>query len=342
MDLSELTPELFEKTEFTERRRGYDIDQVERFLEETGTAVAQLLVRYRQLEERSSHAESRLAAAESRAAAAEEALSQQGPAPAQPAGPSVSEQEEVEQATSTLLMAKRTADATISEARAEGSGIVSEARAQAERIVTEARVEAATELAEGRARVLESVTSLEKRRDSLSSVVTAFEQRIGDYRVQLREISESLLAMTADPEGLGNRPEVDVPESALGHTQGAVPADAGAGAAVGESLSASTFSSIDQPTQAYDTLGESQDWGSGSWSSAEGTGAPAEAPSSAAAEVEEMISLSDLEPSTGQTNDRFLKELDEAVNEPPAEGEDAMSAFFEPSEEQGRRFGWRR
>ena len=68
----DLTPELFEKTEFTERRKGYDIEQVETFMEDAGTALAQLLVRVRHTEERASVAEGRLADAEARAASAEE------------------------------------------------------------------------------------------------------------------------------------------------------------------------------------------------------------------------------------------------------------------------------
>ncbi|MFM7510037.1 MAG: DivIVA domain-containing protein, partial [Actinomycetota bacterium] len=47
----ELTPELFETIEFTERRKGYDTEEVETFLEEAGTALAQLLARHRQLEQ---------------------------------------------------------------------------------------------------------------------------------------------------------------------------------------------------------------------------------------------------------------------------------------------------
>ncbi len=337
MDLSELTPELFEKTEFTERRRGYDIDQVERFLEDTGTAVAQLLVKHRQLEERAAQAEARLAAAESRATAAEEAMAKAGPL-AQPAvrpptaAPSVSEDREIEQATSTLVMAKRTADATIAEARAEAGGIVSEARAQAERIVSEARSEAANELAEGRSRVLETVTALEQRRDAVAAVVTGFEQRIAEYRGQLTEVSDVLASMVADPDALAPRPELFVPESAAGHTEAAAPA------------AASAFSTLDHPTEAYDTLAAEQGWGEGSWSSiAEPAADPASAAGQPAAEGdEEFISLSDLEPATGQTNDRFLRELDEAVNEPSDSEPDAMTAFFEPSEEPGRRFGWRR
>ncbi len=133
MDLNELTPELFEKAEFAERRRGYDIDQVERFLEETGTAVAQLLVRHRQLEERAAHAELRLAEAEKQleqaGSAATAASTERRSASA------ADEAAEIEQATSTLLMAKRTADATISEAGAEADRIRTDAAAGADRIV---------------------------------------------------------------------------------------------------------------------------------------------------------------------------------------------------------------
>jgi hypothetical protein len=107
--------------------------------------------------------------------------------------------------------------------------------------------------------------------------------------------------------------------------------------------SAQAFASVDQPTEAYETLAEAGTWGNGSWSSVvDATATPAEAGGPAAGEAEELISLSDLEPATGQTNDRFLRELDEAVNDHRPEGEDAMTAFFEPTEEPGRRFGWRR
>jgi DivIVA domain-containing protein len=345
MDLSELTPELFEKTEFTERRRGYDIDQVERFLEDAGTALAQLLVKYRQLEERSAHAESRLSAAEARASAAEEALAKGAAAPAAAApaprpASGMSEQQEIEQATSTLLMAKRTADATIGEARAEASGILAEARARAEHVVTEARAEADNELAEGTVRLREAVTALERRRDALSSVVSAFDTRIEEYRRQVSEVAESLTAMASDPEALAERPHMVIPEAATGHTEAMAPVS-----------SAQAFASVDQPTEAYETLAEAGTWGNGSWSSVvDATATPAEAggPAAgeaggpAAGEAEELISLSDLEPATGQTNDRFLRELDEAVNDHRPEGEDAMTAFFEPTEEPGRRFGWRR
>ncbi|MEZ5268069.1 MAG: DivIVA domain-containing protein [Microthrixaceae bacterium] len=177
MDLSELTPELFEKTEFTERRRGYDIDQVETFLEETGTAVAQLLVRHRQLEERATNAEARLAETERRLA--------EKPAPAPQ--PARSETDEVERATSTLLMAKRTADATLAEAEAEAEQVRSEATGRADSILAEARTTAAEELDAARRRTTEVVTTLEARRDAVAAVVEGLEKRIDEYRGQFVE-----------------------------------------------------------------------------------------------------------------------------------------------------------
>lgn len=66
MRTMELTPEKFEKAEFAERRRGYDIDQVESFLEETGTEFAQMLAKFRHTEQRAAAAEARIAEGEAK------------------------------------------------------------------------------------------------------------------------------------------------------------------------------------------------------------------------------------------------------------------------------------
>ena len=72
----ELTPELFEKIEFAERRKGYDTEQVETFLEQAGTALAQLLARVRHTEERAAQAETRLAEAEQKLTYADQVLAE--------------------------------------------------------------------------------------------------------------------------------------------------------------------------------------------------------------------------------------------------------------------------
>jgi DivIVA domain-containing protein len=323
MDLNELTPELFEKAEFTERRRGYDIDQVERFLEETGTAVAQLLVRHRQLEERAVHAETRLAAAEEQLAKRPEVI------PARPAPSPEQEAEEVEKATSTLLMAKRTADATIAESEAEGA-----------RIVDTARREAQSELDSGRERLMEVVTALEGRRDSLAGVVEGYEARIAAYREQLSEVAGALVAMAEDPEAMAARKPVLVPDSAQGTARD----------------DSRFFPEADEPevditeaTQAHDTAKAAAEPDPDADEGPSGSPEPAGAASPAAsgpieAAARESGVVVDAEPVTGQTSDRFLRELDEAVNESESAEADSMSAFFDRGEgdEDRGRFGWRR
>lgn len=333
MDLNELTPELFEKAEFTERRRGYDIDQVETFLEETGTALAQLLVRHRQLEDRASSAEARLADAEARSA-------QQ---PTEVAGSRASaESDEIERATSTLVMAKRTADATLAEAEAEATRMRTEAAVRADSIVAEAHRSADEELHHARRRATEVVTTLEARRDSVASVVEGFERRIEDYRNQLAEAADALRALVEDPSLLAARDPVPVPESATGHTPAPEPRDPAA-------HNEQDALDLTDSTQMHHTAAASMDGPEYAVS----PGDPSDVPQSVdsrsrplEAQVRESAVIVDAEPVTGQTSDRFLRELDEAVNESTAtEGdEDAISAFFDGERPEGGRprFGWRR
>lgn len=355
MDLSELTPELFETAEFTERRRGYDIDQVERFLEETGTAVAQLLVRHRQLEERLAQADARVAEADQQLQAAMAAAPQ-----SQPARHGVSEAEEaaeIERATSTLLMAKRTADATIGEAEAEAARMRGEAATRVDQMIAEARQRAEDEYRTTRDRILQEVATLEARRDGLGSVVEGFEVRIGAYREQLGSIAGTLLAMTEDPEAFGVRPEVESPAFSSGLTT-----TAAAGRPVQGEDESEADTGHEDATQAHDTAavaGEEGPWGQGSWSEvvdvseAEATevevveddppgsaGPTASADAGAPGDPEDVL---DVEVVADARSDRYLQELDQAVNETGGR-EDAMTAFFEGSgEDQGRsRFGWRR
>ncbi|MFV0315657.1 MAG: DivIVA domain-containing protein [Microthrixaceae bacterium] len=366
MELSELTPELFEKTEFTERRRGYDIDQVETFLEETGTAVAQLLVKYRQLEERANNAEARVAEAERRLA--------EKPAPAPAPAPARSDNDDVERATSTLVMAKRTADATIAEADAEAERVRHEATTRAEAILSEARATATEEIDAARRRTTEVVTSLEARRDAVAAVVEGLEQRIQEYRGQFVDASRALQSVADDPEILVVRPRMEIPEDASGHTPSVDPAMPGTGGtaptAPASATTASTTTatrdagSVDRgaspeasarfetpavdltdATGVHDTAAAAAEGGSALDAGTSGSTA-----ASVDAAARESSVIVDAEPVTGQTSDRFLRELDAAVNEAGSQGAEAdssgdtMSAFFDEDKgESGRsRFGWRR
>lgn len=372
----ELTPELFEKIEFTERRRGYDTEQVETFLEEAGTALAQLLVRVRHTEERAAAAESRMADADARIAAAEEraqraeaqarAAAEAGPVQAAPA---VDDEAEVQQAGRVLAMAKRTADEVMAEARSQSHQIIgesktradrqlAEAQAEAEELIRRARAQADSEFAERRQRAQEDVQALELRRSQLGDIMTQLEARLAGYREDLTRTAEELTLLASDPDRLGARPNMSIPpDEVLGPISEPsedqdratpveeVATDPDPSPAV-EATESSSPAPAPQPevdagppteaVQASEVPTADGDWEPGSWSRVQG-----ESSAAPSAEPEVEISLQDAEAS-GPTTDRYLRELDEAVNDEAAD-DDAMTAFFEGGDDsRNRRFGWRR
>ncbi|UDY35985.1 DivIVA domain-containing protein [Dermatobacter hominis] len=403
----DLTPELFEKTEFTERRKGYDIEQVETFMEDAGTALAQLLVRVRHTEERAAVAESRLSEAESRAAAAEEkagevqARAQAAVAEAQASARSasaMSEEAEVEQAARTLLMARRTAEQMEADARGQAQNLLveaktradrqlAEAQAEAEELIRRARTQADSEFADRRGRAMEEVQVLESRRSQLADVITQLEARLAGYREDLTRTAEELTLLASDPDRLGARPTMSIPPDEVIVQRPSeplsVPEPADEPEPVRSSDSVVEVSSVepdhdpvgpadDEPSTEAPSTGAPQaaaqervvdfdkgagdgppteavdaadsDWGPGSWSRLETSGG---------VPPEETISLADepsrqtaphiiAEPVTGSGRDRYLQDLDDAVNVSD-EDDEAMTAFFEGSgETRNRRFGWRR
>jgi hypothetical protein len=425
----ELTPELFEKTEFTERRKGYDIEQVETFLEQTGTALAQLLARTRHTEERAAHAEARLSqadaaiaeaqqraqAAEQRAGAAERAAREasQGAAAAAAAAARQNEEVEVEQAAKTLLMAKRTAEATVNEARGQAQSLLEDSQNRAQRQLSEAQAEAAelvrraneqaeAEFADRRAAVLDEVRGLEARRSQLADVITQLESRLAGYREELGRTAQDILALAEDPARLGARPNMSVapdqvishePDLGTGPADPAVPtggepaapagdpvaaapvdlaqepvstssveADAPRGDESGATARASSAAAagggttvladappveehdahyVDLTSPAPASNGTDDQWGPGSWAQVEAE--LDDEPADLSDHVDrptEAVSRSEV------PRDRFMEELDSAVNEAVSldqEEDAAMTAFFEgTSDTRTRRFGWRR
>ena len=412
----ELTPELFEKIEFAERRKGYDTEQVETFLEEAGTALAQVLARVRHTEERAAHAESRLADAEQKLSQAEQILAeadrrvQQAEQRAQQtqqsaAASQANEQAEVEQAARTLLLAQRTAEDTVAEARGQAQALLDDARAKSDRQLREANAEAEqlvrtageqaeAEFAERRAAVLEDVQDLELRRSQLNGVISQMEGRLAGYRDDLRRAAEELVAMADDPGLLGARPnmsiradevltsvptaevdaddeqdrsgfglrepvaeplsqepvaepraDADAEEASAEAPAEAEQLDLGAGEAI-EGASDVQAAEVDEedpgerteyldltagsPSSAQANAGDR--WGPGSWSDLEAE--LDEEPAAESAPAADQV---------GTHRDRFMEELDSAVNEAVDLDDDAMTAFFQgTSDSRARRFGWRR
>ncbi|MEI7887076.1 MAG: hypothetical protein WCJ04_06770 [Actinomycetes bacterium] len=247
----DLTPEKFEKVTFDEKRGGYNVDQVEAFLEETGTEFAQMLARFNHTTQLAAAAEERAAAAEARLAQADAVLAeatervqraeratraaQQQAVDAQSAAAEAvardaastsvaraNEDQEVEQAAKTLLMAHRTAEATVNEARGQAQSLLedatakaerqlSESTAEAEQLVRAARVKAEEEYASRRAEMIAEVSVLESRRAQLEDVMTQLEARLDGYRSELSRTAEELSSLASDPAKLGQRPGLSIP-----------------------------------------------------------------------------------------------------------------------------------
>jgi DivIVA domain-containing protein len=408
----ELTPELFEKIEFTERRRGYDTEEVETFLEQAGTALAQMLASVRQTEASAADADSRIAALETQLAEAQHA------SPAVP----LNEEEEVEQAARTLLAARRTSEAIEDEARKKAQELlldaksradrtVSEAQAEAEEMVAVARAQADQDSVDHRARLLDEVRDLEARRVELTAIVGQLDDRLAAYRDELTAAAAELTALATDPSRVGPRPAVAVPVDEV------LPGSAGAEHTAAESVdeSESESEAIDESeagtesepapvTGAVPTVDPitgavppvtgavpTVDPITGSVPVAEpATGvvsmvppaAPSSAPATGSVPEVEFESIEDAtgvstgavpevtppaaawppvgegeptvvdpaaltdEPFTGSNpavRDRYLDDLEQAVNDPEPQADEAMTAFFEGAAEgKSRRFGWRK
>ena len=165
----------------------------------------------------------RAQAAEQRAEAAERAAREasQGAAAAVAATARQNEEAEVEQAAKTLLMAKRTAEATVNEARGQAQALLEDSQNRAQRQLNEANAEATelirraneqaeAEFADRRAAVLEEVRGLEGRRAQLADVITQLESRLAGYREELGRTAQEIIALAEDPARLGARPNMSM------------------------------------------------------------------------------------------------------------------------------------
>lgn len=215
----DVTPQLIEQIDFSEKFRGYDPDQVDEFLERVGATIVELNNRLAAAETRATEAEASAAAA-----AAVRASDQLAPAPTAVAAPAMSDEEEAAAATSTLMLAKRTADAAIADARAEAARHLTEVQERAERELADAQAEAARLVADatshaedlasravaeaeaehGRRRdlIMVEITELESRRSGLIDGVTALERRSAEHRSSLEHMITLLRGVLDDPEAL--------------------------------------------------------------------------------------------------------------------------------------------
>src|SRR3954454_4449810 len=217
----DLTPSQVAGATFRTVRKGYDPDEVAAFLEQAAKALEESQQQATAMEARTRAAVARLqgvsAAAEQQAAeqsALAKALDDAG-APGSGDVVHVSA-DEAETISRTLVLAQRTADATIADARAEADRVLNEARAESEatldstremssKLLEDARTEARRASEAERFAAENEVQSLVARREFLVGDVDQLEQFLIDQRERLRAAARQIEAMCERvPSGLGH------------------------------------------------------------------------------------------------------------------------------------------
>jgi len=159
----ELTPQQLCDVEFSEQWRGYNRDQVDDFIERVAEAVSTLQDRLRQMTERAVRAEQR----------------------------SLEGSEADGAARRTLVLAQRTADATVAEAKETAARLIAQAQEEARAILLAAEnMGDVARTAEPTAR--EEIADLEVKRSRLQADVAALESHVSDRRASIKGLLDEL------------------------------------------------------------------------------------------------------------------------------------------------------
>ena len=196
----ELTPQTLHAVEFREARRGgYNTRDVDDFLERVAAGVGHLHERLREVGARAETAEARLLDAQRQLEEGQRRGPSAAPsvtAAAQSVGPSETD----DTLRRTLVLAQRTADATIKEAKQEANRLIDEARAEASRTRMAAEDDARRGADQARVTVEAELDGLLDQREALRSDVDVLTRHIDDQRERIRSgIAE--LHRIVDDEG---------------------------------------------------------------------------------------------------------------------------------------------
>lgn len=283
------TPHLLTDVKFSERRRGYDPEEVDNFLERVSGAVAQLQDKLREVTARAEDADGRIADAQRAKDAAEAELAKVNagdPSVSSPA--SVADPEaDAEKASKILLMAQRTADATIEDANETAQKTVAEASEKAKTVVAAAEAEAlklradakreADQLVEQRrTTVVREVRELEDLKTSVKSDIDILGAHVDEQRARIRRGVEALALVLDDPEGL----RVDTLPELEDRTVDTVLTDAPAIEVVADDIEAGESGESDAAVDAAPATGPSAE-----------VAAPPEAAASRSTEADDVVVL---------------------------------------------------
>lgn len=196
----ELTPQTLHAVEFREARRGgYNTRDVDDFIERIAGSVNHLNERVRE-------AQARADAADARLGEVQHELDEARRRPAVAAPPEVSETDET--LRRTLVLAQRTADATVKEAKEEANRVLSEAREEAARTRAEAEADARRGADTARVSAQQEVETLISNRDKLKDDLDLLTRRIDEQRNQLRSGISEMQRLLDDPSALKPLPPV--------------------------------------------------------------------------------------------------------------------------------------
>lgn len=165
---------------------GYDLDQVDFFLDEVAETIAQLTAQKAELENELKKAQARIAELENSGAATgrgEAPFSAATTASFAPVGGGAGGGGDTNAVAGMLALAQQLHDKYISDGKAEADRILAEANAESQRIIAEAE--------EQHNRTL---TQLEQERGLLERKISELRDFERDYRTRLKSYLESLLA----------------------------------------------------------------------------------------------------------------------------------------------------
>jgi DivIVA domain-containing protein len=205
----EMSPQRVRSAEFKTARKGADLDEVRRFLNDVADELERAQNQSTAMEARARAAVARLQEVSDGQTAAAEPASRADEQVTVPADQS-------DTISRTLVLAQRTADSLIAEARTEANKVVSTAneeaaatrdstREMAAAMLDEAREEARRAGESERLMAASEVDALKARRDFLESDVDHLEQFLVAQRARVRDAATELIEITDRvPAGLGD------------------------------------------------------------------------------------------------------------------------------------------
>jgi len=224
----ELSPKAITNVEFHLVRKGYDPDEVRAFLTQVAKGVEALQTQLTNADARARAAVARMQELTSASPAASAAVEAAVAAPVAVAAPAAIEATassgDTDTIAKTLLLAQRTADATVAEAQSKAAAIVSsaedrartvvdqaesratvltrDAESEATSIIDKAKSDAVEASAAERARIQAELASMRAERDQLQANVTELGAQLIDQRGRLEQTVNALRAVLDDPRGL--------------------------------------------------------------------------------------------------------------------------------------------